>query len=258
MVSAPDMPDSASSVNANLQGYVAAGYFVSRWTGAHDCTGTKLRRVSMAHDHSQRRFFPETWALSWCNEARERRIGEAAMFGIAEAELDQVMSWADAAFGSVFGAWDLFFDLDDARAAARSFLRNAADLELWGVGLHQTLVSTFCQKSAPSAPKAGHEPLPTALHRAICMRPSPLVGGGIPLGHEVLVASVGCTFNSPESLHIDEGELLRDASVVRNADGLIDSLDDALACCRLLEPAASDARGESELWLPWLIARYAP
>jgi hypothetical protein len=89
------------------------------------------------------------------------------------------------------------------------------------------------------------------------MSPSPLADGGTPLGHEVLVASVGCTFNSPESLHIDEQELLRDAGVVANADGLIDSLEDALACCRLLEPAASEARDESDLWLPWLVVQYA-
>lgn len=73
----------------------------------------------------------------------------------------------------------------------------------------------------------------------------------------MLIASPGCTFNSPGSLHIDEPELLADAGVVPNADGLIDSLDDALACCRLLEPDASEVRDESDLWLPWLIVRYA-
>jgi hypothetical protein len=243
-------------LSANLQDYVAGGYFVSRWTGAQDRTGTTLRRISMGHDHSQRRFFPETWTLSWCKEPTELRIREAAVFGITEAELGQVMTWAHGAFDSAFGAWDLFFKLDDARAAARSFLRNAPDLELWGVGLHPSLVGTFCKKSTPPPPEPGRVYGPTALHRAACKSPSPLADGGTPLGHEVLVASVGCTFNSPQSRHIDEKELLRDAGVVPNANGLIDSLEDALACCRLLEPAAAEARDESDLWLPWLIVEY--
>ena len=66
---------------ANLGDYAAAGYFLSRHAGAHGCTGPELRRVTMAHDHSQRRFFPESWALSWCGETREQRIEEAAVFG---------------------------------------------------------------------------------------------------------------------------------------------------------------------------------
>lgn len=49
----------------NVTDYVAAGYFLSRYGAAQDCTGLQLRRMSMGHDHSQRRFFPETWTLSW-------------------------------------------------------------------------------------------------------------------------------------------------------------------------------------------------
>jgi hypothetical protein len=100
-----------------LRDYVAAGYFLSRHTGLRDCTGIQLRRITMAHDHSQRRFFPESWTLSWCGETREQRIEDAAVFGIAEGDLDEVIAWADESFGSLFGAWDVFFTLEDARAA---------------------------------------------------------------------------------------------------------------------------------------------
>ncbi len=242
---------------ADLQDYVASGYFLSRHVGVRDCTGVELRRVTLAHDHSQRRFFPESWTLSWCRETRERRTDEAAVFGIAEEDLAQVMAWADRSFESVFGAWDVFFTLDDACAAARSFLRNAADLELWGVGLHQTLVSGFCEWSAPPPPKPGCALAgASAIHVATCVRSAPLAEGGMVLGHEILIADVGCSFNSPESLHLDEQDLLRKAGVVRNDHGLIDSLDESLACCRLLEPAASEQQDERAGWLPWLIVRY--
>jgi hypothetical protein len=116
----------------NLRDYVAAGYFLSPYAGVHDCTGVELRRITLANDPSQRRFSPESWAVSWCSETREQRIESAAVFWIAEPELEQVMAWADQNFDSVFGAWDVLFTLDSAREAARSFLRNAADLELWG------------------------------------------------------------------------------------------------------------------------------
>jgi hypothetical protein len=243
---------------ANLGDYVAAGYFLSRHAGAHGCTGPELRRVTMAHDHSQRRFFPESWALSWCGETREQRIEEAAVFGIAEGDLDAVMAWADRSFGSVFGAWDAFFTQEDARAAAHSFLRNAADLELWGVGLHRPLVSAFCEASAPPPQQPGSAPVgASGIHIATCMRPAPIAGDGTVLGHEILIADIGCSFNSPESLHIDEQKRLGEAGVVPNEHDLIDSFDDALACCRVIEPAPAEAPNRSSAWLPWLIVRYA-
>lgn len=51
----------------------------------------------MGHDHSLRRSFPETWALSWCRETRDERLEDAAVFGIPDAERDGVIAWADSA-----------------------------------------------------------------------------------------------------------------------------------------------------------------
>lgn len=243
----------------DLRNYVAAGYFLSRHAGAHDCTGLELRRITMAHDHSQRRFFPGTWALPWCGGTREQRIEEAAVFGIAEEDLDEVMAWADRSFGVVFGAWDVFFMLDDARVAAHTLLPHATGLELWGVGLHRSLVSAFCEASAPPPQQPGFAPMgASGIHIATCVRPAPLAEDGLVLGHEILVNDVGCSFNSPASLHLDERRRLREAGVVPNEHGLIDSFDDALACCRVIEPAPGEARSPSTPWLPWLIVRYAP
>lgn len=242
---------------ANLRDYVAAGHFLPRHTRGHDCTGVELRRVTLAHDHSQRRFFPESWALSWCSESYEERVERAAAFGIAEPELQQVMAWADQNFDSVFGAWDVIFTLDGAREAARSFLRNAADLELWGVGLHRSLASDYCKASAPPPLLPGSAPTgASGIHVATCARPAPLADGGMVLGHEILIADVGCAFNSPESRHLDEGGAFRAAGVNPNAEGLVDSFDDALACCRFLDSHASETQHGITGWLPWLIVRY--
>jgi len=241
----------------DLREYLAAGYFLSRYTGEHDCSGTELRRVTLAHDHSQRRFFPESWTLSWCGESHEERVERAAAFGISEPELERVMAWADQSFDSVFGAWDVLFTLDGAREAARSFLRNAVDLELWGVGLHRSLVNAYCKASAPAPPLPGYAPTgASGVHIATCVRPAPLAEDGMVLGHEILIADVGCSFNSPESRHLDERAASRAVGATPNAAGLITSLDDALACCRFLDSHASETQHGITGWLPWLIIRY--
>jgi len=235
--------------------YVGSGYFLSRYAGAPDCTRLQLRRISMGHDHSLRRFFPETWTLSWCRESRDQRVKDAAVFGISETELDAVITWADSAFESAFGAWDVFYSLEDARGAARSFLRNAADLELWGVGLHRSLVSAFCEETDPGPPQPWGVPSRGAVDTMTCLRPAQLADGGTVLGHELLIAATGCSFNSPESLHVDERALLRKAGVVANEHGLIGSFGDALECCRLLGPEY-EKEAEDTRWRPWLLVRY--
>lgn len=239
-----------------LEDYVAAGFFLSRHTGLHDCTGLALRRVTLAHEHSQRRFFPESWTLSWCSESREERLERAAAFGIAERDLERVMAWADRSFGSEFGAWDVLFTLEGARAAARSLLEEAADLELWGVGLHRSLTADFCKASAPPPPVPGCAPTgASGLHVAACERPAPLADGGTVLGHEILIPEFGA-FNSPESRHLDEQAAFRAAGVVPNGLGLIDSFEDALSCCRFLDAHAAETPHKITGWLPWLIVRY--
>ena len=242
-------------MKTHLPDYVASGYFLSRHVGFRDCTGYELRPTTLAHDHSRRRFFPDSWTLSWCGETHEQRVEEAGHFGIENGDLDQVMAWADQSFGSVFGAWNAFFTLNDARAAARSFLRSAADVEIWGVGLHRSLAGAFCEASAPPPPQPGHAPVgASAIHVATCVRPAPLADGAEVLGHEILIADSG-TFNSLESLHFDERQTLRGAGVTPNIHGLIDSFGEALACCRLVEPAVTrEVAGAS--WFPWLFARY--
>lgn len=241
----------------NVRDYVAAGYFLSRHTGARDCTGIELRRETLAADHSQRVFFPGAWALSWSHAGREEQVQKAAVFGIPESELDGVIAWADQSFDTVFGAWNVFFTLAEARAAARDKLGRAADLELWGAGLHRNLVSAYCEASKPPAPQPGTAPIgASGVYEAACTRSAPLAEGGVALGHEILIDDVGCAFNSPESLHLEERDFFRALGVVPNCLGLIDSFDDALACARQLDSQSASTPQQITGWRPWLIVRY--
>lgn len=58
----------------DLPDHVASGYFLSRYAGLHDCTGTELRRVPLAHDQSQRRFLRGRGSAS-CSARRPARSG---------------------------------------------------------------------------------------------------------------------------------------------------------------------------------------
>ena len=241
----------------NVRDYVSSGYFLSRYTGAKDCTGIEMRRETLATDHSQREFFPNTWALSWCHTSRTEQVQKAAVFGITEQEIDSVIAWADRSFETDFGAWNVFFGLEEARAAARSMLGRAAELELWGAGLHRDLLSAYCDASKPPAQQPGYAPTgASGVHDAACTRSALLAEGGVVLGHELLIDDQGCAFNSPESLHIEERDHFHVLGVAPNALGLIDSFDEALACARYLDSHAAATPHKITGWRPWLIVRY--
>lgn len=239
----------------DLEDYVAAGYFLSRIAGEPDCTGIQLRRVSLGSDHSQRHFFPDAWAISWCKDTRDDRLEHAAVFGITDEQLDEVMAWADKGFEREFGAWSLFFTIESARAAALSMLGNAPELDIWGVGLPRSLLSSFLGESgsSPATPGSARRRA-HGTHIDACLRSLPFAEGGEILGHEIL-AEGGTWLDSPESLHVDEQAMYKAVGVVPNGDGLIDSLDDALACCCDLT-GCSPIDFEITDWLPWLLVRY--
>jgi hypothetical protein len=130
---------------------------------------------------------------------------------------------------------------------------------VWGVGLHRTLLRKYCEASKPPPPQPGYAPTgASGTHIAVCVRSKPLAPGGEALGHELLIDDAGCCFNSPESRHLDEKELLRTVGVVPNGHGLIDSFDEALACCHHLEARAAESQHAITGWRPWLIVRYPP
>ncbi len=97
----------------------------------------------------------------------------------------------------------------------------------------------------------------SVIYTVTCERCVPLAEGGTALGHEILLPDMGCSFNSLESLHLDERALFQKTGVAQNERGLIDSFEEALASCRLVEHTIPRQRASGSEWLPWLIVRYA-
>jgi hypothetical protein len=239
----------------DLGEFIAGGYFLSRHVGP-DWTGTPMRRVTLANGHTPRRYFPDDWTLSWCRQEREKRRAEAAGWGIDASDLDALTAWADGAFGVAFGAWNVLFTLDAARAVAHRWLARAPEVELWGVGLRRDLVRSYCAATAPPPPVPGYSPMGSGgTHLTACARGAPLAAGGTPLGFEVLFEDLGSTFQSPQSLHCDEEEIFRAVGVTPNGHGLLATCEDALACCRYL--VAEEATSAHPFaWFPWLLVAY--
>jgi hypothetical protein len=236
-----------------LDEYQSAGYFLSRLV---EPVRLGQRVITLGHDHSPRRFFPESWALSWCKEQPEHRVRNARQFGIAETDLGRVHAWADAAFGKAFGAWDVIFHIEDARSMARSFLAGAQGLELWGLGVRRSVLEELREGTEPPPQVPGYAPTGSSGVHLTTVLGQPLAPGGTPLGHEPLIAEVGCSYNSPAALHLDEAAVWGRLGVRANEHGLIDSYDEALAGCR--EFASEEVAGPDPLsgWFPGLIVRY--
>jgi hypothetical protein len=237
-----------------LDEYLSAGYFLSRQV---EPQRQGDRAVTLGADHSPRRFFPESWTLSWCGDPSESRVRNAQLFGMTESDLDRVQAWADGAFGSVFGAWDVIFRIEDARAIARTFLSRAQGLELWGLGVHRSFLKELRDGTEPPAQVPGYAPSgASGVHLATEMGRS-LAAGGTALGHEPLIAEVGCGFSSPASLHLDEAAVWSRLGVQLNEHGLVDSYAEALAGCREFATATLSGPAPQSDWFPGLIVRYS-
>ena len=245
---ASGLETSASPTSSfDLGDYTAAGYYLSRRTGTAECGGIDLGRVSLASDRRERAFFPDSWALSWVRRQREERIAHAADFGFEADQIDSIMEWAGRSFGTTFGFWRVFFSIEDARSVGQTALGALPDVELWGVGLHRSLVDAYCR--APGRISASG--VRTAVYAG-----KKLAEGGAVLGYDLLFEELGSGFSSPESRGFDEVAMFRATGIAPNEDGLIDSLQDAQKCCRYLDESAAPKRQQVKGWQPWLLLRY--
>lgn len=235
-----------------LSDYRLGGYFLSRLTGAVDCTGTTLRKVSLASDHSGRRFVPDDWTYSWVSAHWSDRLRAASPFGMTEEDVRALVSEVTDGVGLNVEPYSVCCDLDSARRIHDRFLRRAADIELWGVGLHTSLVPDFTAFYRPLPALPGFAPIAPAIGFTMVQKGAALAPGGELLGHELLISD-GSGFNSVESRHGDEVELLRAAGAHVNEHGLISDFATAVRLMDFVPPIQHIAPGG---WFPWLIVRY--
>lgn len=230
-----------------VEQYISAGYTVSTLTDEVDCSGTELRPHTLARDHTQRRCFPEDWALEWVSMGRSDRLARASEVGLSPDQLDEAMAWATEQFERSFGAWTVCFTLETAREVARRFFGRPTTI--LGLGLHPSVVDDFIRASAPPPSKPGGAPHGSMGHHLAVLKREPLEESGEAIGFEALAPGwVG--LDSLESLHYDETEIRGQADVTLNEAGLAGDLDDARRICAAAGTATDD------LWFPGLLTQY--
>src|SRR4051812_17945305 len=111
------------------------------------------------------------------------------------------------------------FSLAVAREVRRTFFGANDPVEIWGLGLHSSLLGIFEELAAPPTPHAGFAPVGAGGVYAIVTRARTVLPDGSPLGHELL--TYDGSFNSAASLHFDEEKLFLDGGVTTNRHGLI-------------------------------------
>jgi hypothetical protein len=236
--------------------YVAGGYFLSCPREPADPAARLARAVTLGEDHSPRCFYPDSEFLHWTSQAPGALEELAATFHLDADGLAAACDWADEHFNLDFGAWTVIHELETARTLASGFLSGCPSLELWGIGLEDSLAERFVEQTRPPPAKPGFSPIGAGgVHRMVAQR-LPLDEAGEELGHEVLCCLHGTSMQSLQSLHLDETALLAEVGVRPNRHGLIDELADAarVAAAAPLPPAPPGRSPAS--WLPWLLVRY--
>ena len=240
----------------DLRRYIVGGYFLSVPRPEPDPHAQMPRLVTLGADHSPRRFFPFASLMTWTSSDDAEVAAGAAPFRLDSALLQQARRWADEEFGQTFGAWHAIYSLAAARRMAATFLRQAEELELWGVGLPISLVGRFLKQSTPAPSPPGYAPIGTGAVHDMVARRRPVAGGGTPLGHEILCYEM-VDFQSVESRHGDPSDVLARTRVQPNDLGLIDTLAAARRVAVATDPTLGLRGGWQRTdWMPWLVVRY--
>jgi len=120
----------------NLNDYVSGGYFVTRRVDTPSYSSSDLlpSRIFSASSCICD-FIPDTWAIEWSSDTRERRLEDAEKFGLSEPELKKVTKWVTSRFGKEVGWPDVCHSLHVARAIVRDFLSPDMDVVIFGMAL---------------------------------------------------------------------------------------------------------------------------
>ena len=165
--------------------YISGGYYVSVDTHTFDSTGTRLRSSTMAFDHTSRAFFPaDDWEF-WTNDSAEERREfaedceeEAAVFGIPPEKVEAAIKWVSHS-PLVYGS--TCFDLKTARWLRREFLA-ATEVQIWEIGLHESVVEGILCKHEPPPRKPGYAPMAGGSVQIALSRRAKIEPGGVHLG----------------------------------------------------------------------------
>lgn len=196
--------------------------------------------------------FPGVFAIDWSSTSEDARAEAFAKLGIPPADQPNARAWATLAFDNDFGWPSVFYAVDAALEARRMFLSHAADARVIGVGVARDSLEGFLENAAPRA-LTGGAPGGESGSFTTGSRRAPLAAGGRKLGFELLNVELGDLHHSWLCSHL-ENHFSTALGVRPNAEGLIDTLEDAQRCCEELSTGKVGA--EPGPWLPFALIEY--
>jgi hypothetical protein len=196
--------------------------------------------------------FPGVFAIDWSSTSNDARAEAFAKLGIPPADQPKARAWATLAFDNDFGWPSVFYSADAAVEARRTFLSHSADARVIGVGVASESLEGFLENAAPR-PLAGGAPGGESGVFTTGNRRTSLAPGGRKLGFELLNVEVGDLRHSWLCSNL-ENHFSTALGVRPNAEGLIDTLEDARRCCD--EITNGNVAAEPGPWLPFALVEY--
>jgi hypothetical protein len=197
--------------------------------------------------------FPGPYAIEWSSSSEEVRSAAFAKLGVPAALQPAARAWATESFEKEFGWPSVFYSPNAAWNAKRIFVSEEVDARVIGVGLSADALDRFLANAAPPPGVEGYAPMGKSGPFAMGSRREPLVPGGRTLGFEPMNVERGEPSHSwlCNSLETYAFEKL---GIRPNADGLIETLEDAQRCCDSI--ARAEVGAEPGPWLPFALVEY--
>ena len=233
-----------------LSQFISAGFLVTREVMRPPYVSEALlppRMVSASGCIAS--FIPDTWCIEWTEDTVDRRVEDAAAFGLDSRGLADVTAWVTPRFDTSIRWPNVIVDLTTANELVSRFLDALPDARVLELALHTSMCEEFCQETEPPPQQPGFAPTGRqGVHEVILAHKPPTAGGRV-LGFEPLVFdySLSCSWlcNSLDTV-------VHEALGIRpNQHGLIEAFGDARRCVQYI--SRDDVGAEPGLWMPWLI-----
>lgn len=223
--------------------YISGGYYVLKTIPRpHDLSGilpNTLLTISTCFTRVVRDIIELQWDIY--DNVGETIAEEAKEFGIPNAKIPEVVTWAKAQANTHYSVYS---EVEPALELRRLFIREPS-AHVIGIGLHTSLLDSFESQLEKDVNRG------SGLLELVREKRPPAEGGAVlgfePLGFEAT------TFHS-WLCHYAPDEVFKRFGIRPNGFGLIDTLHDARRANEyLLETGAEPA-----IWEPWLVFDYTP
>jgi hypothetical protein len=222
---------------------ISAGYYVTLWK-SEPWVGPPGLTVSDCLAHMA----PDWWGLGWTSTGpNSDPLFEAARFGVTQAQLPALQSWASAAFDAgEFLFPHAFRDVGTAQECARRLPHPG--VRLLGLSFTESVAARLLETFRPAHQGSG----PPGAYECVSESRPPAAGGSL-RGFEIVGYVPTGQFES-HRCHGLEADFRAKLGVALNEWGLVDAAEAALQCADYVN--ALEGHTCADLWLPGQIVEY--